>query len=148
MGEEPPAENRHEQIRLADTTKCLDLANHRESYFEADVVLSDCNASANQTWIRQDNGYLQSVGSLLCLDWHNDDDLRVNHCGDVVSDQWTHNGDTGELENDSEGGCLDAPNGNHDNGTQPIVFGCQNSNNQRWIIEVPQVVTTPPHDEI
>ncbi|WP_345033252.1 ricin-type beta-trefoil lectin domain protein [Kutzneria kofuensis] len=99
----------------------------------AQVVISDCDGSAAQTWTVR-NGTLVNSGQ--CMDvtgqgTANGTLVELWECNGGSNQQWTQASD-GSLRSAQSGKCLDDPGFSTTNGTQLEIWDCNGGSNQRW----------------
>ena len=122
--------------------KCLDAAGGGTAN-GTPIILFDCHAGANQTWVLPRDGS-HSIGLLggKCLDVtgaNPTSGTRVElwDCNKGANQSWLFNRD-GSVKG-LAGKCLDVAQGNPANGTPIILWDCHGTANQKWSLkEVPR----------
>ena len=114
--------------------KCMD-ALHNGSANGTKVTIYGCNRSNKAQYWTYTNGQLKHNG--LCLNDQrtggNGSKVILYTCNGGANEKWTHKAN-GEWVMKARGGqyCLDDPASSKKDGTQLVVWKCNNATNQHW----------------
>ncbi|MFJ6139014.1 ricin-type beta-trefoil lectin domain protein [Kitasatospora sp. NPDC092286] len=100
----------------------------------APIAIYGCWGGDNQHFNFAGDGTLRNNG--LCLSSRDNalapgTGLIMQACANLDGQKWALNSD-GTLRNTASGLCVDLPSWKTDPGTRPVLWGCNQGNNQRW----------------
>ncbi|MGW6785258.1 ricin-type beta-trefoil lectin domain protein [Streptomyces sp. NPDC054987] len=108
--------------------KCLDVEGGRTAD-NTPVQLWPCNTSKAQEWRLTGNTVRALDKCLTVLDGK----AVLATCNGGDEQKFVHRGDADKaLYNEDANACVDVPNGNTADGTDLLVYACNNGTNQKW----------------
>jgi hypothetical protein len=123
---------------VKNTSFCLDVpfGTNKAKY---PLVSWTCNNGENQQWTYKDS-MLINKKSGMCLDIKNNEKQAGVHVGQfkcnasAQNQKWVYNSDKTLTSPSAPGMCLDLKGGNVGNGTETILWNCNNVDNQKWTL--------------
>jgi hypothetical protein len=153
-----------EDRSLGEQSECMEAYGAQPYSYEGErAAINVCNGTSAQNWIEWTNGrgsMLSNDG--LCLDitgssWHAGAPLQMYECNGQWNQSWWQQWSaflTPQVQNPTNGLCVDDPNWNTDPGTQLQDDWCNFQTAQRWLMPgntsgsgtAPQVTNYGPVD--
>ena len=136
----PPLFNPQSQAikNVKNTSICLDVPESSTSS-RYPIQGWNCNSGENQQWSYK-NGTLINRRSGLCLDIKNNEIQNGAHVGqyqcitNARNQQWVYNYNKTLTSPLAPGKCLELLGGNAVNGTQTVIWDCNNADHQKWTV--------------